>query len=93
MRLKLMTGFATLALGTALASVSAFAVQAQQQPTFHYATGKAANDGGNAASPNTPGGHDGSAASAQPIYNSAAPQPYHYSMGKAANDGGMTGPK
>jgi hypothetical protein len=92
MRLKLVTGFAALALSTALASVSAFAAQAQQQPAFHYATGKAANDGGNAASPNTPSGHDGSAASAQPIYNSAAPQ-YHYSMGKSANDGGMTGPK
>jgi hypothetical protein len=93
MRLKLMTGCAALALGTALASVPAFAEQVQQQPAFHYATGKAANDGGNTASPNTPGGHDGSAASAQPIYNSVAPQQYHYPMGKSANDGGMAGTK
>ena len=68
MRLKITMGFAALALGTALASVPAFALPAQPQTSFHYASGKAANDGGYTGSPSTPSSRSGSAAAAGPIH-------------------------
>ncbi|HUD85534.1 MAG TPA: hypothetical protein VMR17_03725 [Xanthobacteraceae bacterium] len=83
MRFKITMGIAALALGTALASGTAFAQS--------YGSGKAANDGGYTGSPNTPSSRDGSAAGAAPIYNYAPQQQatFHYPTGKAANDGGM----
>jgi hypothetical protein len=80
-------GLAALALGTALASGTAFA-----QSSYHYSSGKAANDGGSTASPNTPSSRDGSVAGAAPVYNYAPQQQsaFHYPMGKSPNDGGMT---
>jgi hypothetical protein len=84
MRLKITMGIAALALGTALASGTAFA------QSFHYPTGKAANDGGYAG-PSAPSSRDGSAAGASALYNVVPQQQpsFHHTTGRAANDGGI----
>ncbi len=81
MRFKITMGIAALALGTALASGTAFA-----QTTSHYPVGRAANDGGLVVV------HSGGWQSQErPLYNVAPQQQpsFHHTTGRAANDGGI----
>lgn len=100
MRTRTASSLTTLALGTALATMPAFAQQSDQQ-SYHYPMGRNLNDGGYAvqnnggSQTNNGGQRTGSESNRQAarpggdVYASGSTaQPHTYPVGRSMNDGG-----